>query len=424
MKYRLATVPFDLKRMIMSLLTGKDITSLMQTCSDLLDAGLLELVSRLPRRPINTLDHAISFHKFLHVGGGPSSRGHLVRSLWVAFPRIGGPDVYTPAIITVVQCCSHLRRLRIDDWPLNVKADSINTLLYTISYCSSLEDLTIPPSSYMNSQRLSELMHLLPLRRLAFHPKGLLEKAQTLVIMHYLPRTLVELDHMVLPGYMLITQDAVNVRKLGVCMDRDSLAFVENLTATFPNVTSLRLWASPPDSWNVERSSDNCDCACCSSNTLGEVADDLDEAAILLEMRTHNLEQWRSWSASRWTSLEAIWAAQLDDLYGLGLWVPPDRNVPYLSLPLGIETPPYFAPWLQTVLADLRPTGCLELRVRWFHYNISTSNELTTGSAAALLLSVPHLILHFTSGYEFDYLRDAMIMLVSGRYARASSHHN
>ena len=40
MKHRLTTIPVDLKRMIMSLLAGRDITSLMQTCSHLLDVGL------------------------------------------------------------------------------------------------------------------------------------------------------------------------------------------------------------------------------------------------------------------------------------------------------------------------------------------------------------------------------------------------
>ncbi|RPD62279.1 hypothetical protein L226DRAFT_336975 [Lentinus tigrinus ALCF2SS1-7] len=356
---RLITVPIDVQRIIMSLLTGKDLSSLMQTCSYFLDIGLPELCLHIPKKPIRSPQHAISFYSFLRVGGWPCSRWPLIRALWLTFPMhwglySGSPtpcsyEAHMDALLGILRHCSHISRLHIDNWPSDYMGN-MSQFLHAIP--KSVEDLTIPLSPHMDGKHLSKLLRR-PLRRLAFpvdQPDVYqIQNPHTSLVLQTLSPTLVEVDRLLLPrldtprglkGGHRSAHVIASVRKLGVRMDEWNRGLVETLTAVFPNTTHFKLWPSP-----------GLLLASHLSSTL-----DLRIGDETTPMREHNCAQWRMHLPAWGASLVSIWAAQLRDLYCLGV----SRHVSCLSVPLCMQSEWSYI--LPTVLADMQP-GFLELRL-------------------------------------------------------------
>ncbi|TFK88706.1 hypothetical protein K466DRAFT_61159 [Polyporus arcularius HHB13444] len=346
MTYRLTTIVVDVQRLILSLLDMKDLSSLMKTCSYFLDLGLPELIGRIPNQAIVGLDKAVSFLNFLRVGGGPFSRRHLVEALWLAFPRSSQyyncPRPYKPhklyknhiaTLLSILRHCSYVRRLRIQNWPWDFEVDNLNTTLHTIArYMTALQHLTIPLASTSEHRHLTKVARL-PLRKLVLSSSTLCDipTPQMSLVMNSLSQTVVTLDRIVLPEDF--RRHLPNVRMLGLWMNRQDSAVVENMTAAFPNVTSFRLHSSHHTDRDYY-------CACGSFP-------DLEMAPV----REHNQPQWQPGS---WPSLEAVWAARLCDLYCLGA----SRHIPCLSVPVEKCTRSV----LSVILAETRPSF-LELRV-------------------------------------------------------------
>ena len=166
----------------------------MRTCKDFLDLGLTELTRR---GPILQYRNATSFRDFLRIQDESSSRVHLIRSLWLVLPdyTYQWGTLRYQHMLEIIQQCSHLRRLRIDKWPVGFAAEHIDSFVYTVaSHAPVLEDLTIPQSTRRDDQHLSELMQL-PLRRLVLYAHSCISNLHTWGFLiratKFLPETMV-----------------------------------------------------------------------------------------------------------------------------------------------------------------------------------------------------------------------------------------
>ena len=177
----------------------------MRTCKDFLDLGLTELTRR---GPILQYRNATSFRDFLRIQDESSSRVHLIRSLWLVLPdyTYQWGTLRYQHMLEIIQQCSHLRRLRIDKWPVGFAAEHIDSFVYTVaSHAPVLEDLTIPQSTRMDDQHLSELVQF-PLRRLVLYTHSCIYNIHTRELLiratKVLPETMVALDGIVIPPGM------------------------------------------------------------------------------------------------------------------------------------------------------------------------------------------------------------------------------
>ena len=329
----------DVHIMLMSFLPTSDLSSLLQTCRHLHDAGIPSLCLHAGNRPIDNARHALSFRDFLRIGA-PESRDLLVQGLWFRLPERSQFDGSTgtsqrpqewTAVLTILYNCRALRRLRIDTW--DDRIDPIKVLNPVFTSLKCLEDLSIAltPEVVQELQRVS----LNGLRRLSVRwPReselSLALRRNVLLTLRPLADTLVELNN-VIPRYLRAPFSLVE--KLGLAMDR-SETLIRDAVHTFPNVTHLTLYSE-----HHQR--------CHWDNNAGRQED--------VAFRNENKSRWSLNYSDAWPSLTAVWAEDLCGAYCLGIV----HSVRAISLPLTLDSRFHMLP---TIVAETRPSS-LELRV-------------------------------------------------------------
>ncbi|TFK87489.1 hypothetical protein K466DRAFT_108544 [Polyporus arcularius HHB13444] len=316
----LTALNLDVLNYMMSVLPTADLSALMKTCKYLYEVALKPLCTR-SFTPLNSEARVASFHRFLRIDSGPSSRAPFIKALWLDSEN--DEDTY----LGILRHCHKVRRLLLGMWSEEIESSLILHVIATS--LPSLEDfsLFITPAVTVTEKELRNLVQL-PLRK--FQLMGNMNSCpNALSAIVPLGRTLVELGPISFDTLRPpIGGSFPGVERLHVHFDHTD-TFVETVTASFPGVTHLALLRC---------------------NTFIHLA-------VARNLRAQNRQRWQEASKS-WRSLKAVWAADLCELYACGL----ARHTAHLSVPFTFDTTttPMF---MRDILADLRPNS-LALRIQ------------------------------------------------------------
>ncbi len=316
----LTALNLDVLNYMMSVLPTADLSALMKTCKYLYEVALQPLCTR-SSTPLNSEARVASFHRFLRINSGPSSRAPFIKALWLDSEN--DEDTY----LGILRHCHKVRRLLLGMWSEEIESSLILHVIATS--LPSLEEfsLVITPAVTVTEEELRNLVQL-PLRKLQLIG-NMNSCPNALSAIVPLGRTLVELGRISFDTLRPpIGGSFPGVERLHVHFDHTD-TFVESVTASFPGVTHLALLRC---------------------NTFIHLA-------VARNLRAQNRQRWQEASKS-WRSLKAVWAADLCELYACGL----ARHTAHLSVPFTFDTTttPMF---MRDILADLRPSS-LALRIQ------------------------------------------------------------
>lgn len=339
----------------MSALSTADLSALMRTCRYLSEAALLSLCARSYTR-LDTRERVASFHQFLRINSGPSSRTPYIKALWLNAPyEPCYSDQETSMYLGILRHCKNLRRLRLRSWYEDIEP----TLLFHVIATSlpALEELDLFVMPNVTAKDLHKLARL-PLRNL--HLAGNVEFVpDALSALLPLARTLeeVQLSHITFTRLRAPPGAFPGVKVLSLHLDI-STSFAETLTATFPNITHLRMM----------------------NNDMLVPG----RPAIARTLREPNKQRWPKGQRP----LRALWATDIFELHASGF----ARHAAHLSVPIHFHTSSTHRLMLLDILADVRPRS-LEVRIDMIgflnrppHAEFLATLEATLESSARLTL--------------------------------------
>ncbi|RDX49971.1 hypothetical protein OH76DRAFT_502225 [Lentinus brumalis] len=350
----------------MSALSTANLSALMRTCRHLSEAALLPLCARSYAQ-LDSPARLASFHQFLRINSGPSSRTTYIKALWLDVPyEPSHSNEKSNLYLGILRYCRNVRRLRLS----SNYSDIEPTLLFHVIATSlpALEELNLFVMPEVTEKAIHKLVRL-PLLKLRL-TGSLSCVPDALSAIAPLAATLVELDQISFrrlrppPGGSF-----PGVKKLGVQF-HDAHTFVETLTSTFPGTTHLTLLMS----------------------------DTIIAPAVALGLRDPNRQRWKKVPPTVWRSLKAVWATNLPELHACGLV----RHTAHLSVPFDFRTTSTHMSMLLDIVADMRPNS-LEARIDVVSFVNRQPSVQFLETLEATLLSSARVTLRFGTFGEQSY---------------------